>query len=1003
MGSINLSFLTNWYDSQAGIVSSASSSSSSSGVLSGAAIAAQILGAGSSATTTSSSSSTTTTSTPSISDNPTPPWSVTTSGSKSSSTPKSTSTLTSAQTSSLVQSLLAGGKLVNPASTNLNLPTGAASLSSANAANYKNLFALYQGITGLQSIAQQASSTTPGPIPASQLQQAFQTGMQQLQSYLSGKPFSGFQVYQTSPQTSETTTAAVPQENDTYTGADVYNGAMNGVVPAFEGNVQFSLTATDPSGSQKTVNFNFADMGSTPRTMANVLAYMNGQMQAAGLQTRFTDSFTPGAPETTTVDGQTVNLGTSPDQYALKIQGVSTESLTFSAPTTDPAVYVGQSSGITSSDLPSGSSTTPDAVQQLVAFDASSTPADASAVNGQMFQQALGPNVSQVLGTATAPDGSVYVLADITGTTNGQSIQGSQDVALIKYDSAGNEVFTQTLGAATSASGYALAVSADGSQVAVVGSTTDNLDPTASSSTSSSSLASAGLSSSSQPPQGFVTVFDSQGDEEWTQQTAAIGGNGGGVQPNAVAFGSNGMVYVAGQVDGTIPGASSTNATESAYIQAFQATDVPLDDGSGQSQWVVTPTYANQFGATGQNEATGLAVSGSSVYVSSMENGQAVVRQFTQSGSDGTSLTQTASRNLGSVDGGNVAGVSVNSDGSVIVAGSTHNGDLNGGTVTQAYAGGEEAFVASLAPNLQPSSSDTITYLGSSTNRTATAMTTSGGQVYLTGQISSNPIAGTGADSADEGYVAAVNPQTGQVTWSQTYEGQENEAAPTSIAVSQTGASVLNQLGLPSSISYTPSQNLLNYTSLRPGDQFYIQSGSGSPVPVTISADDTYQTLAQKIESASNYSVTATVTPGTNGQTLKLAPAYPNQQVSLLPGAVGMNALSALGLQQGVLTSNASKESSPVVPASSLGLPPSNSLKNGYSLNLSTDLNLNDASDAKAAASALSAAASTIQGIYSDMTTPPSSSSSTSGSVPAYLTNEIANYQAGLARLTGSS
>ncbi len=36
------------------------------------------------------------------------------------------------------------------------------------------------------------------------------------------------------------------------------------------------------------------------------------------------------------------------------------------------------------------------------------------------------------------------------------------------------------------------------------------------------------------------------------------------------------------------------------------------------------------------------------------------------------------------------------------------------------------------------------------------------------------------------------------------------------------------------------------------------------------------------------------------------------------------------------------------------------------------------------------------------MTTPPSTSSSSSGTVPTYLTNQIANYQAGLARLTGS-
>ncbi len=46
-----------------------------------------------------------------------------------------------------------------------------------------------------------------------------------------------------------------------------------------------------------------------------------------------------------------------------------------------------------------------------------------------------------VRATQSGPDGSVYVLADIDGTTSDQTVKGSQDVALIKYDSAGKVVF----------------------------------------------------------------------------------------------------------------------------------------------------------------------------------------------------------------------------------------------------------------------------------------------------------------------------------------------------------------------------------------------------------------------------------------------------------------------------------------------------------------------------------------------------------------------------------
>jgi hypothetical protein len=976
MGSIDLSVLNSWYAAQAGVTTSNTTLSTTVG-FDNAGAAAQLLGGG---TVTAGASS----SIPTGPAAPAPPWLTAHTGASSSSGPGGIP----AQTNALMQSLLAGNKLINPSAAKLS---GAGTDPNA-AANYRNLFALYQGLTGLQSIAKAATSQTLTASQTQQLQKAFQAGMQQLQTYVGSQPFDGFQIYQTKPETSATTSTAIPVTDETYVTRPLYQGAPNGEVPGFQGDVQFSLTATRASGSQVTVNFDFSQMGAEPRTFGNVLSYMNGQMAAAGLATRFGESFTAGTAKTEKVGSKTITLPPSPNQYSLKVLGSSAESLTFQAPTTNPAVYVGQSSGITAATAATG--TTPDAVQQLVKFDAASTPADATETNGQAFSQPLGASVSKVVATATSSDGSVYTLADVTGSINGQAIQGSQDVALIKYDSAGNVVFTQTLGANTSASGYGLAVSADGSQVAVVGSTADNLNAT------TSSTPALGASGATPPPQGFVTVYDSSGNEAWTQQTQSIGGTGTGVQPSSVAFGANGMVYVAGQVDGSIPGGGGSSGGLDAYVQAFHATSVPLHDGTGDSQWVVTPTAAVQYGTTGQDHATGIAVSGSSIYVSSLENGSAVVRQFAASGTTGTGLVQSASLDLGSVQGGAVAGVAVNSDGSVIVAGSTHNGALNGGTITQAYSGGEEAFVASLSADLQPG---TLTYLGGSGDQTASAVTVSNGQVYVAGQVSTATVPGLGETSAWNGYVAAVDPTTGQTTWTQQYSGAEHEVAPASIAVAQTGASVLDQLGLPGVIDTTPSQELVTDTSLRPGDQFFIQSGTGRPAAVTIAANDTYQTLSQKIARASNYELKVTVVPGTSGNTLKLAPAFGDTQVSILPGPSGRDALAALGLSQGTLTNAASKESSP--SSSSTSGPPTrhNSLKNGYSLNLSSLTSLSSPAKATAAGAALSLAISAVKSIYTDMTTAPAvGAGSSSGKVPTYLTNEIANYQAALARLTGA-
>lgn len=957
MGTIDASLLTSWYNAKAGILDTSSNSGGASASTTGAPQA------------------------------PTPPWQVTTSTSTSKTGSNGSSSTTPTASAALIASLANGGQLINPSAATLDAPGGDAKTSQ----DYKSLFGLYQGLSSLQTLAQQLTAKNLGASETSQIDKALNNGLQQVQSFLTKSPFNNFQVYQQAALSTDSSTTGVPQETDNYTTNPIYSGVMNGEVPAFEGNVQFSVNVTKYSGAKVTVNFDLSQMGSQPRTFANVLAYLNGQMKAAGVATRFGEQFKAGAPQTVTSGSTTVNLSNSPDQYSLKVLGTSVETLAFSAPATDPAVYVTQASGMSTG-------TAADAVQQLAKFDPSSSPVDSLAVNGLISKQALPPGVTSVQATATSSDGSVYVLANVAGTVGSETVNGAQDVALIKYDSAGKVVFTRTLGAATSATGFALAVSQDGSQVAVTGQTADNLSPTGSSSTTTTTSGAAAA------PQGFVTVYNALGEEQWTQQTAAIGGQGSGVKPTGVAFGPNGMVYVAGQIDGSIPGGTSSGSTDG-FIQGFHATQKVLNDGSGTKQWVVAPSTVQQFGGSSQDRATGIVASGSSVYVSSVENGHAVVRRFDQSGSAGTSLAANGVRDLGSLQGGGVAGVAVNTDGSVVVAGCTHNGALDAGATTQAYAGGEEAFIASLSPDLQASASDRLTYLGSSTDQNATAVTVSGGKVYLAGQIATTPLAGSGQTSAFDGYVAQVDPQTGQVTWSQRYQGSEHQLAPTGIAVASSGASVLDQLGLPTSINYGVSQQLVATSPVRAGDEFFIQSGSGPAKAVTIAADDTYATLAQKIQRASGFTVTATVQPGSNGSTIKLTPSTPSQKVSILAGPQGTDALGGLGLKEGVLTTDATNLTAAANPNTTGPNAAKNQIKNGYNLQLPSSFDLSTAAGVQAAITALGNAIITVQGIYVDMKTPPSaaSSSAASGAVPAYLTNEIANYQAALQRLTGSS
>jgi len=241
------------------------------------------------------------------------------------------------------------------------------------------------------------------------------------------------------------------------------------------------------------VNFNLNDMGSTPRTISNVVSYLNTQLQAAGVFTRFADVRTPGASTSYKVGGVTHTTPVSADQYSLQIVGNAVETLSFSAPTTAPAVYITQTAGAVPNAPGSGTTgvtttgasatgnttgnTTSDVTQQFLKLTT-----DPSATNVRAFTDTLGATIPNAIATAAGTNGSVYVLANVTGATqagqvdSSHAISGTQDVALMKYDSAGNLIFTQTLGSTASASGLGLAVSADGSQVAVVGQATGLLN-----------------------------------------------------------------------------------------------------------------------------------------------------------------------------------------------------------------------------------------------------------------------------------------------------------------------------------------------------------------------------------------------------------------------------------------------------------------------------------------------------------------------------------------------
>ena len=252
-----------------------------------------------------------------------------------------------------------------------------------------------------------------------------------------------------------------------------------------------------------------------------------------------------------------------------------------------------------------------------------------------------------------------------------------------------------------------------------------------------------------------------------------------------------------------------------------------------------------------------------------------------------------------------------------------------------------------------------------------------------------------------QGYIAGLDVASGTVSGVQLLSGKDGITTATSIAVDPAGASALDKFGLPKGVltNANTSQNVISNTSARAGDQFQVRTSAGSLAhTITIAANDTFQTLANKISSALGYEAKVTLTTNGVQKTLKIAPATDNYTVEIMPGKDGKNALPSLGLTEGVARNTAINKAGKSVSTAPGG--------NVYGLGLdSAGIDLSSANAISAAQSVIGQAMTKIKNAYQDLltaATPATAKPPTiSGPAPAYLTAQIANYQAGLDRLTG--
>ena len=924
---------------------------------------------------------------------PTPPWS-TTSG--------------AARSSALVKAAMAGHRFIDEGAAKLDLD-GASS-------DYKKLFALYQGLNTLNGLAERLQTKGLSTSEKSRIADIFTRGMSEVASFTDKAKLEQMRLTRGETMITSKSAVGVPRAKYQYTTPKIYSGAQGDAVPAFAGAVAFTVEVKRGTVTH-TINVDLADMGSTPRSMGAVTSFINSKLEAEGLQTRFSVLRTAGEPRKVTTGGTTVTLPAVADDYAFRITGDSTEQTTFSATTTKPAVYVTTYAG---NPDPDKDVKTADGVfeSKLVKLDGTAVGAEGARV----FSATLEGTIETVRTSKAAADGALYVLADVNTSVDGQTVKGKRDVALLKYDSTGQLMYARTLGASEDAQGLAMTVADDG-RVAIAGKVAGALAGATEGPINSAD--DSGLTDS------FVTVFDGKGDELWTARRGALKDD----EASAVAFGEGGLVYVAGRTKSNQPGGAGALGDWDSYLTAFAA------DGKGAP----TALFTQQFGTAGPDTVSGLVVSGGTVTLAGIESGRGVLRSFdvtptvtttekitndgvvtvnvtnTTNGSStttsnvygapdgsGTSSTVTtvhtsaagvvagATRDLGDLMGGQIAGIGLDG-GDLWIAGSTRNAALSVSGTGNAYNGALDAFAARVSTDLSSTSADRLTYFGGSTDDTVTAMAVSNGKVWIAGRAAADQ-PGAAAISLKDGYLAELDVVAGTATV-QRLTGKDGIATATSIAVDGSGASALDKLGLPKgTLLYADSVKVASATSARAGDTFQIRTAEGGRLAtVTLEANDTLDTLAVKVRRAAGFKAKVEVVSDGDFRRLKITPATSTATVEVLPGKGGVDALEALGLTPGVVRNTIIDKAGKSVSADGGGPV--------FGLGLPAELDVSSETAIKNSLSVLSKSLTRVRDAYRQLEAAAKPQTTTSaaanGPVPAYMTSQIANYQAALDRLTG--
>lgn len=731
--------------------------------------------------------------------------------------------------------------------------------------SHKNLFALYKALGQLSTLAEHAAKddTVSGFLPG--LDRRFQAGFSEINTFVDRLNLTDVQVIFGDKSHKVESEIRIPRDVSKYGGPVINTGTFDDLIAGVAGDEVFTISVEKLTGTpdvySTNVNIDLSLMAD-PLTGGNIIGYINTQLEAADIISRVRYSFV----------GQNAH---EEDQFATRIEGSSTEVLSFSAAVTNPALYVASSVGlddtatgqVTKLNDISGASPTVGFTESIETKSAT-TDARASVIDS---------------------DGDLYVVGNSTGDLGSQVLRGTQDVYLTKYDSAGSIVWTRLLGAGDKADGFSLALdSAD--NIIIGGKVRGDLTTTAIGGAFDS----------------FVTKYDSLGQEVFTFEQGSLADD----EILDITVDASDNIFVSGVTSGQLAGTETYAGGRDAFITKL--------DSAG------TLVFNRQFGTSGDERASAIAVaSDGNPVVAVVESGSAFLRKYDATDPSAAVLWEI---DLGSLDGGALTDIAVNGT-EIYLTGSATNAALDAGgaaTILNAHSGNTDGFLFRADDAGGSATANFTTYIGSTEADRVNAITVSGGDIYVAGQTKGS-LPGETLAGTQDGFVSKFN-NAGTLQFHHQYGGSGGVATGNGISVDAQGDSVLDKLGLPKgTLVYNSAKTITAATSARAGDSFFIAIDGKKPTEITIDIDDDLDDLIRKINRVIVFDGKADESFSSLGNKLRIAVSKIGE-LEILPGPGGSNLLQSLNLNATILFA---QEAEPADDAPlSFGL----NLKSGLSL-----------------------------------------------------------------------